>query len=808
MKKLAAILLAAGVLLTAVPFGAAAYGAADNKLMITHINTPGSTEGSAIVVAGTHTQSLGTKGGFDWWRVVIFDWDANDVCFKVKEINTKTGSGMGKGTMQIPKYGFAYCICVGNDYSASGGINYVQQRIKDSYDLLGSLKVGDRAYLYNTHLAGGQISTNGKEWYLPEFTSDSYIKIGTPDKGIEGYDPVKSEHELTQYRININHVNDLHYEVGDCNLFLSSYGKYVKKDYSWWSCLVFAWDQKKESYVCVALDSAAAAGNTKEPPIPENGFVVLDCSSASKEAVGACALGTQAYLYKDASGKYTVTLNLPDKSLKQVLPEGSMQVETPVFTNLSYTSDSTKCSTDGYTIKWKEGSPSKYLLSVNLSTPNGLNKLIVAPTEVTGTSYTIPKGKLEIGNSYTVMLTALGGKKLASVPTVAKLYCISKQAMNSSLSKKTIVAFGDSLTARSGWVSMLGGTIGTEVINSGVGGDSTKNAVARLKEDVLDKKPDIVLICFGMNDQAQSLSNNRPNVPLETYIANMEKCITEVQKLGADVILIAPHDAYNASGYYVPGNYGLDYSYGNMKDFCAAVRQMAIKYGCDFIDIFTETKSENMAKFLNAGDGIHQSVYGHQRWAAYVGNYLLAKYDGENKAKIEVVCKNESGSMFDTYSFTAAIGAKMTVPAKEFAGRDFLGKEKTLAVTGNETVVYPYSGTSAETSSEPGETSSEEPAESSEEPATSSEEPETPSEVPTESGEEPAESSAEPAAESPAEAVSGESEPASESSADASEAKKPEKDDGLPVGAIVGIVAGAVVVIGGAVFFLLKKKKK
>lgn len=806
MKRLAAILLTAGILLAAVPFGAAAFGKEDNKLIITHINTSGSTEGSAIVVAGTHTQTLGTKGGFDWWRVAIFDWDANDVCFKVKEINTKTGGGMGKGTMQIPKYGFAYCICVGNDYSASGGINYVQQRIKDSYDLLGTLKVGDRAYLYNTHLAGGQIVTNGKEWYLPEFTSDSYVKIGTPDKGMDGYDPVKSEHELTQYRININHVNDLHYEVGDCNLFLSSYGKCVKKDYSWWSCLVFAWDQSKESYVCVALDTAAGGGNTKEPPIPENGFVVLDCSSASKEAVGACALGTQAYLYKDASGKYTVTLNLPDKSLKQVLPEGSVQEKTPKFSNLSYTSASTKCSTDGFTIKWEAGSPSKYLLSINLSTPNGLNKLIVGPIEVTGTSYTIPAGKLAVGNSYTVMLTSLGGKKLASVPTIAKLYCVSKTAMNSSLADKTIVAFGDSLTARSGWVSMLGGTIGTEVINSGVGGDSTKNAIARLKEDVLDKKPDIVLICFGMNDQAQSLSNKRPNVPLETYISNMEKCITEVQKLGADVILIAPHDAYNASGYYVPGNYGLDYSYGNMKDFCAAVRQMAIKYGCDFIDIYTESKSENMAKFLNAGDGIHQSVYGHQRWAAYVGNYLLAKYDGENKAKVEVVCKNESGSMFDTYSFTAAIGSKMTVPAKEFAGCDFLGKEKTLTVTGNETVVYPYSGTSAETSSDPGE-SSEPPTESSEEPAESSEEPTESSEEPVESSEEPTESS-EAAAESSEQGVSEESSSADTSSADVSETSEPGKDGGLPVGAIVGIIAGAVVVIGGAAFFILKKKKK
>ena len=698
MKRLALLLLASTVLFCALPLGASAYGVEDRKLIITHINSAGSTEGSAIVIAGTNTSSLGSKGSFAWWDVVIFDWDDTDKCFKVVEKDIRNASSADKGGMVIPKYGFAYCICVGNDYPSIGQPdkpNYVQKRIQDSKALVKELSIGQKAYLYNTQLSGGVIETNGKEWYADDFVSNSFVKIDNPEKGLTAYDPVANEHALTQYKIEPNHVNSDHYATGDCNLFTDAFGSYVKGDYSWWSSLVFAWDQTEECYVCVAIDTNAATGCTKNPPIPKNGFVIMDCSSASKGSVAACSVGTKAWLYKSGSN-YTIYLNLKKDGLTPVTPEGSYQAETPEFSNLSYGNVATKCTDEGFEIKWKDGSPSKYILSVMLSTPNTFNKQVVAPVEVTGTSYKVAKGVLVAGNTYTVVLSAVGGKKLNSLPTIAKLYCTTKEALNSSLADKNIVAFGDSLTARTGWVSMLGGKIGSDVWNAGVGGDSTRNAIARVKADVVERKPDIVLLCFGMNDQAQVISSKKPNVSLEDYIKNMSSCIEQIQKAGSTVVLIAPHDAYNGKGYYVPGNYGLDYSFGNMKQFCEAVRQLAIKYGCDFVDIYSETGSEDMSKFLNAGDGIHQSPYGHGKWAEYVSNYLLAKYDGIKKATISVVCKDEKGNAIARYSFTAANGSKMQIPAKEIAGYTLKGSEKSITVNGNTEIVYTYSGGSAE----------------------------------------------------------------------------------------------------------------
>lgn len=75
-----------------------------------------------------------------------------------------------------------------------------------------------------------------------------------------------------------------------------------------------------------------------------------------------------------------------------------------------------------------------------------------------------------------------------------------------------IVCFGDSLTE--GMSAVTPGSVDrtksypayfqekvtADVINSGVSGDTTDDALARIQSDLLDKDPDIVIICLGAND--------------------------------------------------------------------------------------------------------------------------------------------------------------------------------------------------------------------------------------------------------------------------------------------------------------------
>lgn len=100
----------------------------------------------------------------------------------------------------------------------------------------------------------------------------------------------------------------------------------------------------------------------------------------------------------------------------------------------------------------------------------------------------------------------------------------------------TIVALGDSLTEGvggngKGYPELVSERLGIPVRNAGRAGDTTADALGRLERDVLNQKPDIVLIALGGNDALRKL-------PEEETFANLRKIIERVQASGAVTILI------------------------------------------------------------------------------------------------------------------------------------------------------------------------------------------------------------------------------------------------------------------------------
>ena len=99
-----------------------------------------------------------------------------------------------------------------------------------------------------------------------------------------------------------------------------------------------------------------------------------------------------------------------------------------------------------------------------------------------------------------------------------------------------IICFGDSLTFGTGassgmdYPSQLSALTGLDVINSGVPGDTTRDALDRLERDVLSRSPRIVLITLGGND----LKNK---VPKDAAFSNLKAIIEAIQKTGALVIV-------------------------------------------------------------------------------------------------------------------------------------------------------------------------------------------------------------------------------------------------------------------------------
>lgn len=689
--KLTAVLLSVLMLIGLMPFSVFAYGEEDGKLSITHFNTF-TPEGAGAILTPAAGDTV--PSSYAWWVLVTFDWDETDYCYKVTRV--QNAGGVDKSTTEIPEKGFVYAVNIGNNYPKlykdtgneiyKDKPNYINEPTLTSYNYALTLEVGAKAYVYNTDLLNCTLDTNGKDWYMPEFESNSYIKIGTPDSESNLYDP--NNEMLLQHTLDITHINAAGSTEGMSIIYTRDYGTDIfgsqkEQKYNWWKVAVFEWDDSENCYVLSSLNTVLDNNSAKQAVIPENGFVLGVCTSISdandatkktSENMNKLKIGSKAYLYgadleAGTIDSAKICVNLPDDSLTAYTPDLSGdRIAAPVITNM--TEKRTVVTDAGFEIKWDavEGADG-YVVYVNNATYVTDGLLAVKNTAVTETSYKIESGVLKVGNNYTVSVYATADGKVSSRLARAKLAVISQDAFESNLRDKTIIAFGDSLTARAGWVSLLGGRVGAEVINSGVGGDTTKLGRNRFAAQVTELNPDIVIINFGMNDQAQVISQNNPLYSLDKYTENLDYFAKTLTEAGIDVVFVTPNKVCAETGYYKPGLYDLDYSTDNMLAYCDAMRNIAIKYGCDIVDINRECEDEDLTKFCNKGDGIHQSKYGHQRYTDLIGDYLAAVYDNKNLSSVEVKYVDGDGKeIADSVTLNAAKDADIFIPAKDIEG--------------------------------------------------------------------------------------------------------------------------------------------
>lgn len=101
-----------------------------------------------------------------------------------------------------------------------------------------------------------------------------------------------------------------------------------------------------------------------------------------------------------------------------------------------------------------------------------------------------------------------------------------------------VLALGDSLTAGNGvapdeaWPSLLAKTTGWHVVNGGVSGDTSADALQRLPALLEAHKPVLVLVTLGGNDMLR-------RVPQEETVANLGKILAQIKAHGAKAVLLA-----------------------------------------------------------------------------------------------------------------------------------------------------------------------------------------------------------------------------------------------------------------------------
>ena len=177
---------------------------------------------------------------------------------------------------------------------------------------------------------------------------------------------------------------------------------------------------------------------------------------------------------------------------------------------------------------------------------------------------------------------------------------------------KNIVLFGDSLTY--GYGVFKKDSIAAllqekfkklAVINSGVNGDTTREALKRLDYDVLSFSPVAVTVLFGSNDCAPSEGCYRTIVEFKS---NLNAIIDRIYKknIGTKVILITPPPVDET--VFMPWT-----TNSRIFNYSEAIREICREKGCilcDFNVYMTQESGGDIKSFLQE-DGCHLSESGY-----------------------------------------------------------------------------------------------------------------------------------------------------------------------------------------------------
>ena len=213
-----------------------------------------------------------------------------------------------------------------------------------------------------------------------------------------------------------------------------------------------------------------------------------------------------------------------------------------------------------------------------------------------------------------------------------------------------VVAFGDSTTAPRGKLRVYAtlleerlskAGVQAEVINAGVGGNTTQAARQRFAKDVLAHKPDVVIIQFGINDSAVDVwrkpPGTEPRIARDTYVANLAFFVEQLREQGARPILMTPNPLrwtaaikkmYGKPPYDAEDPKGFNL---HLQHYAEAVRELARKQGVTCIDIYAAFEDYGKAVGRSVDelllDGMHPNDAGHELVAERLFEVLLGAAD-------------------------------------------------------------------------------------------------------------------------------------------------------------------------------------
>ena len=224
-----------------------------------------------------------------------------------------------------------------------------------------------------------------------------------------------------------------------------------------------------------------------------------------------------------------------------------------------------------------------------------------------------------------------------------------------------IVAFGDSITHGAlnigemdfetvyhnrlkKKINAIGSYYPVNVINAGIGGMTAVRSLERMDSPVLRYEPDLVIVCFGLNDV---------NRDKDIYMRSLETIFNRCREQGSDVIFMTPNmlntyvaeDTHPEHAEYAKKTAFIQTS-GRMDEYMSGACGMAQSMGVTVCDCYSEWKklSETQDTTLMLANRInHPSREMHELFAQRLFDTIFANGISEGKGVDDAMYKENEG---------------------------------------------------------------------------------------------------------------------------------------------------------------------
>ena len=166
----------------------------------------------------------------------------------------------------------------------------------------------------------------------------------------------------------------------------------------------------------------------------------------------------------------------------------------------------------------------------------------------------------------------------------------------------------------------------------GVGGEDTNGALLRLPQ-VIDLRPQVVTLMYGINDSCIPVGDTEPPVDLAKYRVNLESLVETLREAGIEPVLITSNPMANFG--ITKTLYGDREPYRTkginflLNDYAATVREVGRELKVPVVDVYTAFAAraeagENREDYLT--DGMHPNPAGHQIIGAQLARHFQSAH--------------------------------------------------------------------------------------------------------------------------------------------------------------------------------------